>query len=165
MNYKETTLWKNAFCAKNDGYDEKRRYLEQSFDSARLNSVGLLDRIRIDFPSLTVHDITHVDSLWQVASVIVGPNYPLNPLEGYVLGCAFLLHDAALSYYSVGGTERLRNTIEWKDYYADYSKRTDLNDTEKTIEADFQSIRFLHAKNAERLCYQLFEREDGSSFL
>ncbi|MBA2593659.1 MAG: hypothetical protein M3495_02490 [Pseudomonadota bacterium] len=46
-------------------------------------------------PGLTVHDITHLDALWRVADQIAGPDYPINPAEAFVLGGAFLLHDAA----------------------------------------------------------------------
>jgi hypothetical protein len=164
MNYKETQLWKVAFKAKDDGHDEIRFYLEESLERTRSNSIGLLEIIRTDFPSLTIHDISHVDSLWQVASVIAGPNYYINPLEAFVLGCAFIFHDAALSYYSVGGKKRLRNTTEWKDYYADYCKRDDICKDGIADEADFQAIRFLHGKYAETLCEQIFERHDGSKF-
>ena len=164
MNFKETQLWKIAFESKGDSNETFRRTLDHSLDEARNNAIFLLNKIRGDFPSLTIHDITHVDSLWQVASVIVGPDYCINPLEGYILGCAFLLHDAALSYYSVGGKKRLRDTTEWKDYYADYAKRDDISEEEIKVEVDFKAIRFLHGKYAETLCDQRFEREDGSSF-
>ena len=164
MTFKYTTLWKTAFEKKNDGYDEKREKLENSFLSARNNAKELLDKIRTDFPSLTIHDITHVDGLWQVASVIAGENYDLNPLEGFILGCAFLMHDAALSYDAVGGIERLRSTIEWKDIYADYIDDNTLTQEEKFYETDFRTIRLLHAKIAESLYQQLFERTNGTKF-
>lgn len=164
MTFKYTTLWKTAFEKKNDGYDEIREKLENSFLSARNNAKELLDKIRTDFPSLTIHDITHVDGLWQVASVIAGEDYELNPLEGFILGCAFLMHDAALSYDAVGGIERLRSTIEWKDIYADYINDNTLTQDEKFYETDFRTIRLLHAKIAENLYQQLFERTNGTKF-
>lgn len=67
--------------------------------------ISCFGKIRKDFPPLTVHDISHVDSLWQVVSVITGDDYEINPLEGFVLSCAFLMHDAVLSYEAVGGKE------------------------------------------------------------
>lgn len=164
MTFKHTTLWKTAFEKKNDGYDVTREELKNCFLAARNNAKELLDKIRTDFPSLTIHDITHVDGLWQVASVIAGENYDLNPLEGFILGCAFLMHDAALSYDAVGGVERLRSTIEWKDIYADYINDNTLTQEEKFYESDFRTIRLLHAKIAENLYKQLFERNDGSKF-
>jgi len=164
MNYVDTTLWKNAFLEKADEDDSLRVGLKNALLDARKNAAYLLEKIRGDFPNLTIHDITHVDGLWQVASVITGEKYQINPLEGFVLGCAFLIHDAALSYQAVGGQTKLRATIEWKDYYADYSKDIKLTEEEKCYEADFSAIRFLHAKYAETINKVLFERDDNTKF-
>lgn len=113
---------------------------------------------------MTVHDITHVDGLWQVASVVIGEDYEINPLEGFVLGCAFIMHDAVLSYDAAGGLDYLRSQIEWKDFYEDCKNDQFLSEDEALFETDFRTIRFLHAKNAEGLYKQLFTRTDGSSF-
>lgn len=164
MDYTSTTLWKAAFSPKNDGYDKLRLSLSQELKQSRENTKGLLDKIIVDFPCLTIHDITHVDGLWQVASVIAGSDYLLNPLEGYVLGIAFLMHDAALSYQAVGGADNLRSTVEWKDFYADNKKDTSKSNQEQLYETDFLAIRFLHAKYAESLPTTLFEKPDGTRF-
>lgn len=163
MTYKDSTLWKEAF---NDKYEHHvlRERLTNAFEIAHNNASFLLDKIRIDFPSLTIHDITHVDSLWQVASVIAGDDYQLNPLDGFILGCSFLIHDAALSYIAVGGKETLRSTTEWKDFHGDYISQLDMSSEEKEYETDFRTIRYLHAKYAMGLCNQFFERENGSTF-
>lgn len=165
MDYNNTSLWKNSLD--NDdkyGNREKREKLISSFIKARDNACIILDKIRLDFPNLTVHDINHVDALWRVASVIIGGKYEVNPLEGYVLGCAFLMHDAVLSYDAAGGTDHLREQIEWKDYYEDLRNDTLLSEKEILYETDFKTIRLLHARKAEELYHQLFTRVDGSSF-
>ena len=151
MDYKETLLWKNSIDNTEYGNDSQREELKQAFFRARNNAKFILDKIRSDFPSLTVHDISHVDSLWQVGSVITGNDYDINPLEGFVLGCAFLMHDAVLSYEAAGGQERLRVTIEWKDYYADYKGKECSTEEIRLYETDFSTIRLLHAKYAEQL--------------
>lgn len=164
MDFKKTVLWKNSLGNEQYGYDELREKLIYAFLKAHGNAKYILDKIRNDFPNLTVHDISHVDGLWQVASVIIGSDYKVNPLEGFVLGCAFLMHDAALSYDAAGGVEYLRNLREWKDYYEDYKNDNSLNEDEKLFEADFRTIRRLHAKCAEQLHDQVFDKDDGSKF-
>ena len=89
MDFKKTVLWKNSLGNEQYGYDELREKLIYAFLKAHGNAKYILDKIRNDFPNLTVHDISHVDGLWQVASVIIGSDYKVNPLEGFVLGCAF----------------------------------------------------------------------------
>jgi len=149
MDYKKSSLWRNSIG--NDSLCEKalREKLQYEYELARNNSAYLLDKIRKDFPQLTIHDITHVDNLWFIASTITGAMYEINPLEGFVLGCTFLVHDAVLSYDAVGGEENLRNTAEWKDYYADYDCNVDEN--QKVLECDFKTIRLLHAHKAEEI--------------
>ena len=164
MIYTDTTLWKTAFANKGDAYDHLRETLVKVFEESRRNAEFLLEKIRNDFPNLTVHDINHIDGLWQVASTITGNEYEINPLEGFVLGCSFLMHDAVLSYDAFGGQNALRNTDEWKDYYEDYKKDSKLTEDEQLFETDFRTIRLLHAKKAETLYDQLFTKDDGSTF-
>lgn len=142
--------------------DENVRPLRESYLQARENAGYLLSKIREDFPNLTVHDITHVDSLWNVADVILGKDYPINPLEGYILGIAFLIHDAALSYDTVGGINTLQKTVEWQDAYADGPGEKDEEEFKK--ECDFAAIRVIHAREAEKILFQLFTKDDDSTF-
>ena len=90
MDFRETTVWKNSLGNDEYGHKDERERLINAFERAHENAKFVLSKISNDFPNLTVHDITHVDGLWQVASIIVGDNYQLIPLEGFVLGCAFL---------------------------------------------------------------------------
>ena len=96
--------------------------------------------------------------------MIAGPEYGLNPLEGYVLGCAFLMHDAVLSFEAAGGQDALRKTVEWRDFYVDYQKDSSLSPNQQCYETDFRTIRLLHAKYAENLYDTRFLRADGSTF-
>lgn len=153
-----TSLWKRTLGSS----DKNVEPLRESFLDARKNAIYLLDKIREDFPNLTVHDITHVDSLWNVADTIIGEEYPINPLEGYVLGIAFLIHDAALSYEAVGGKDKLRDTVEWKDAYAEGPGDKDEEEFKK--ECDFAAIRALHAKYAEDILNKKFERDNTTTF-
>lgn len=120
----------------------------------------LVERISTEFPELTVHDVTHLDALWETASLLVGKTYPLNPLEGFILGGAILLHDAALCFEAYeGGLAGIRETIEWKDSYASVSGRENEKDSLMHI-ADFQTIRLLHAAQAAQLCSRSWKNND-----
>ena len=158
MSYQDTSLWKRTL-GKDDPNVEP---LKNSFLRAREHAEFLLGKIRKDFPNLTVHDITHVDSLWNVADTIIGKNYPINPLEGYILGISFLIHDAALSYDTVGGVDKLRDTIQWKDAYADGPGEKDEEEFKK--ECDFAAIRAIHAREAEEILFKLFTKDNSSTF-
>ena len=78
------------------------------------------------------------------------------------MGIAFLIHDAALSYDAVGGKDELRDSIEWKDVYADGPGEKDEEEFKK--ECDFAAIRVIHAREAEKLLSQLFTKDNGSTF-
>jgi len=83
-----------------------------ALDELERHVTKLLANIAEDCQGLTVHDVSHVHQLWHVASTICGPDYPINPLEGFVLGAAFLIHDAGLtaSVYPKG-VEGLMNPL------------------------------------------------------
>ncbi len=109
-----------------------------------------------------MHDISHVHQLWSVASEICGNDYPINPLEGFVLGAAFLIHDAGLTASAYpGGLPALRET----DYYRDRVAailRSQANDApdeaslknppnDVSQRALFDTLRAIHAERAETL--------------
>lgn len=158
MTYQDTSLWKRTLGLE----DENVKPFRENFWEARKNAEYLLAKIRDDFPNLTVHDISHVDSLWIIADTIIGEAYPINPLEGYILGIAFLIHDAALSYDAVGGKEQLRKTVQWRDAYADGPGDTKKEEYEK--ECDFSAIRTLHAQYAADILSKKFLRNNTTSF-
>ena len=167
MDYKSTSLWKKAFNHKKDGYNSLRDKLAAAYECSRKNATILLDKISKDFRNLTVHNISHVDGLWQVASTITGKDYDINPLEGFVLGCAFLMHDAVLSYEAFGGVDALRNTPQWKDYLKAVQQENVMTQEEvQQKEADFRTIRLLHAKaiKDKELHRQQFKTDDGATY-
>lgn len=122
----------------------------------------LVSLIAKDIPHLTVHDVSHLDALWETASLIAGPNYPLNPAEAFVLGGAILLHDAAMSLAAFpNGVEDLRKTNEWRDAVAiALSQSSGKKFAEATLEEPPKEIvervlpevlRALHAQRARDL--------------
>ena len=116
-----STIWKNTLgCDLRDQFSSDRECLRVSFTKFRSNTANLVSQIIGDFNNLTLHDITHLDALWEIASLIVGEDYPLNPMEAFVLGGAFLLHDAALCFEAYkNGKDGVRETLQWKDAYAE----------------------------------------------
>ncbi|CUT09720.1 Chaperone protein HtpG [Bradyrhizobium sp.] len=115
--FEDSRLWRSAFGSRTkDRLADERKSLELAYRQFRDAVLPLLRQSAIDLPALTVHDETHVDQLWDVASEICGDAYPLNPLEGFVLGGAFLLHDSALCLAAYEDSlQGLLKTSEWKD--------------------------------------------------
>src|ERR1700685_88359 len=120
-DYQLTTLWRAAFGSRGLPKNEKiacdtllaaLRKLDERVE-------WLLAKIEVDCHELTIHNISHVHQLWHVASEICGPHYPLNPLEGFALGAAFLIHDAGLTAAAYpGGLNGLRQTPYYRDRVA-----------------------------------------------
>lgn len=138
--YESTSLWQNAFAPKLDGLDPSRSRLTEAYRQFRTRVSSILGLIKEELPSLTLHDITHVDALWRIASEIAGPDYDLNPAEAFVLGGAFLLHDAAHCRAAFpGGLYEIQATTEWQDTVVQYGYTT-----ESLIAGseEFQSILF-----------------------
>ena len=147
---KYTGLWKRTLEQKSDGHEERREELRASFINFREKAAHLVSKIAGELPGLTQHDISHLDALWEVADLICGDDYPLNPLEAYVFGGAVLLHDSAMCFEAYdNGIDGIRETITWKDSFASLPKDID-NEEAKKI-ADFSALRTLHARQAEKL--------------
>jgi len=159
MSFENTSLWKNTLGIQ--GYHSIDR-LRTSYISMREHTKGLLDEVRKDFPNLTDHSVEHVDNLWRIASLIIGDDYPVNPIEGFILGCAFLVHDSVLSYKAFGGKDVLRDTIDWKDRYQDIIG-TEYDTEEGKQKIDFKVIRLLHAKKCCDILFRQFEGMDGNN--
>jgi hypothetical protein len=104
-------LWRKTLEAQdNDEFSAQRERLRSSLTAFRERAGYLANEIRADLPILTVHDLTHLDALWEIASMIVGKEYSLTPTEGYVFGGAVLLHDLGMSIAAVdGGLETLKH--------------------------------------------------------
>ena len=67
----KTRLWQTSLALKGDQFDKARTRLMQSLELFRERAAILAGEISMDLPELTVHDITHIDALWETADVIV----------------------------------------------------------------------------------------------
>ena len=153
-------LWKRTL-GQND-QDPRVQKLVVSLRDTRKQAGHLTTRIASALPGLTIHDISHLDALWDVANIVSGDGFPVNPLEAYVFGCAVLLHDAGLCFEAFsGGQAAIRKTVRWRDARRRLASTGLVEDVDH--EADFEALRGLHASQAERLAVSVWENEDSSA--
>jgi hypothetical protein len=153
-NFQQSALWLSAFNETNhEKYGSQCNNLSSELIHFRKNIEAIVARIAYVLPELTIHDITHLDALWDVASLIAGDKYPLNPLEAFVFGGAVLLHDSAMCWEAyVNGQEGVRSTVEWRDAYAaECDRNSEADENSRKNAADFSALRSLHAHQASEL--------------
>jgi len=167
-------LWRSTLAKREDDrFSTERDRLRVAFTTLRERSALLATGIRKDLPELPVHDITHLDSLWEIASVIAGDRYSLSPTEGFVLGGAFLLHDLGMSMAAIeGGLSTLKGDPRWADLLTyEYQTSFDRNPTPDEIDRPdeqirgrvlFSLLRQIHAAKAEKLAF-LFVRASAEA--
>jgi hypothetical protein len=163
-SFETTNLWKRSLArqADPDEFAEVRESLRAAYMKFRERAASLAGEIARDLPDYTVHDITHIDSLWHLADLIAGDTLSLTPPAAFVLGGAFLVHDLgnALAAYPDGITS-LRNGPIWNDAVALAMRRElcraptmeELRHPSATVEREaLESVlRRLHAQQAENL--------------
>lgn len=157
MSYKNSALWRAAFeDAREDATSDEQVHLAGRYEAMRGRASALVAKIASDLPHMTVHDVTHLDALWEMGSIACGDKVDLNPAEAFVFGGAVLLHDAAMCLAAFpGGVSELKQQVEWLDLHARYSASISLGDVAGMAEAERRatedSLRLLHAKQAENL--------------
>ena len=155
----ESQLWRRAFAAERSNAAVSK--LVTSLRGSRTRAGQLTSRIAANLPELTIHDISHLDALWDVASTIVGPDFRLNPLEAYIFGSTVLLHDAGLCFEAyAGGRDAVRRTVQWQDVHRRLA-RTSVPPADLEGEADFEALRTLHASQAGRLATEPWQKQQN----
>lgn len=147
-----------TFVAKADAFDDQRRRLKTALDSFRDRVGQLITFIPRDMPGYTVHDLSHLDALWEMAGIIVGENFELNPAEAFVFGGAVLLHDAGMTTAAYVGA---REEVERLPIYisALNAFRAQLNSESPSTENEerarslalVETLRVMHPERAEQL--------------
>jgi Histidine kinase-, DNA gyrase B-, and HSP90-like ATPase len=171
--FERSTLWRSAFSKKKSDPDERdRQALAEAYHQLRERAGALVGEIHAVLPHLTVHDLTHADTLWDVGSEICGPDYKLNPLQAFVLGASFLLHDAgmALAAYP-GGLAELKATAQYRDAIVAAWKKRGVDEPldeqrrnppdDLCDEAIFQVLRARHASQAKVLATALWTQPEA----
>jgi hypothetical protein len=164
LAFEMTTLWQSSLAQQNEKelVEDMRGRLRRAFLDFRARAATLAGEIPTDLPFFTVHDVTHLDALWETASIIAGADFPLTPTEAFVLGGAFLVHDLAMSQAAYpAGLDALKNEPASKDMLVAILKQTfGRMPSKEEIEnpsADVQEqlirnlLRLNHARQAERL--------------
>lgn len=173
--FERTGLWRRAFAeSSSNGPRDNAAFYVGHLRGLRDKARALIDRIRTNMPYLTVHDVTHLDSLWEIGSTIAGASYPLTPAEGYVFGAAVLLHDAAMCLAAFpGGLADVTVTDEWKDTVV--MLNVELSGTRPTADEIRNPpqhiveralpivLRLLHARQAEELPRRKWVNADGDT--
>jgi hypothetical protein len=161
--FESTSLWQRTLAARTgDEFCEQREKLRVAFLSFRERASQIAGEIGRDLPDLTVHDVTHLDALWEMADLIAGPQYELTPCEAFVLGGSFLIHDLGngLAAYP-DGVKAMYASSAWQDAVSLMLRRNQPRPPSREEiaaapeqvrkEATFQVLRTLHAQQAERL--------------
>jgi hypothetical protein len=178
VTFESTGLWRRTLAVQPepDPYRQERERLRNAFIGFRDRAALLAAEIARDLPDYTVHDITHLDALWQMADLIAGPSYELTPTEAFVLGGAFLTHDLGngLAAYP-DGVEAMYASTVWRDALSlMLRKKLGRAPTPEEIrtagenvkeEATAQVLRALHASQAERLALVSWkDRPSGTEY-
>ena len=173
-DFRQTWLWRQAFqTPRSDSTTDEQEFFRTQYLSIRERAAQLVSRIAVDLPGMTVHDISHLDALWDTASSVAEGAVNVNPAEAFVLGASILLHDAAMSLAAYpGGLAEVRTTVAWKDAVARLALASEESgderfDVENPPDAVVQRIvpdvlRQLHAERAEELAEQAWGATDGS---
>jgi len=119
-DFRQTWLWRQAFAIqRSDSTTEEQEFFRAQYLSIRDRAGQLVSRIAHDLPDFTVHDVSHLDALWDTASTVAEGAVSVNPAEAFVLGTSILLHDAGMSLAAYpGGLADIRQTIVWRDALA-----------------------------------------------
>jgi hypothetical protein len=168
-SFTHTRLWKNTLAERsNDNHSESRSRLRTAFLTFRHRAGQLAEEIPLILPQLTKHDLTHIDALWALSDSIIGDelwkndNGFINPLEAFVLGCAFLVHDLAHSEASLQEPlEVVRCTPAYLDALAKVVRDKGIATEAEHKEALAIYLRETHAVSAPALVKQHWTSREG----
>lgn len=151
-----------------------KRRLAAELESLRQRSALLSSRIAVDLPEFTLHDVNHLDALEEMAELIAGDDYPLNPLELFILQSSFLVHDLGLGMAAWPDASNLHERPEYKDIITGMLRQesdrprvpVDFTNVphEFVREAERRTLVALHAEKAEYLAQVEFEGDHGQKW-
>ena len=173
-DFRQTWLWRRSFQSqRSDCPPDEQEFFRAQYLSVRERAAQLVSRIAADLPEITVHDISHLDALWDTASLVAEGAVDICPAESFVFGTSILLHDAAMSVAAYPeGIADIRTTVAWQDAIAQVALSAeesgdDRIDVDNPSDAIIRQIlpdvlRRLHAEHAEILAEQAWRSPDNA---
>lgn len=173
-NFRQSWLWRHAFVnPQADVHPSEQEYFSISLINMREKASMLVSQISSAIPGLTVHDISHLDALWEMASLISEGAITMTPAEAFVFGASIFLHDSAMSLSAYpNGIEDIKDTLEWKDTVAsllsndghDFNNNLINNPPQHIFDTALPEVlRQLHAKQAEVIATQGWLTPEGET--
>ncbi len=85
--YQQTGIWQRTLGKQlePDKYEQERDFLRVQFENFREKAKVLAGEIARVLPDFTIHDINHIDALWETAELVTKDNFEINPAEAFVL--------------------------------------------------------------------------------
>ncbi|MEZ5944629.1 MAG: ATP-binding protein [Planctomycetaceae bacterium] len=175
-SYDKTQLWHRSLAANvEDSNAAARERLRSAYERLRERAQPVAEVIARDLPDYTIHDITHLDALWEYADLVAGADYQLTPCEAFVLGGAFLIHDLGMGLAAYpNGLAGLKKLPLWKDTVASVLRKrgqeevtaADVTDADENAHRDATAevLRVLHASRAEELALLTWKNGEGDPF-
>ena len=163
--FEQTQIWQKTLAKQlDDEFEKERELLRVTYDNFRDKAKTLAGEIQRDLPEYTVHDINHIDALWDSAELVTKGDFDLNPSEAFVLGGAFLIHDLGMGLAAFpNGIEELKKEVIWKDtvvslYRKQFNRQPNPEEIENPIDDILKVVketvlRLSHAKHAEKLAF------------
>lgn len=176
-SFRETPLWEKAFeSPRDDAASAEQQFFKDAYLSVRDAVSNLTPYISADMREYTVHDISHFDALWDMASLVSEGVVNLNPPEAYVFGCSTLLHDAGMTLAAYpNGVADLKQTVAWKDatewvkskQESRDAHNIDTNNLSDDVAAEVIPLvlRELHPERAETLACQAWTSNGSPQYL
>ena len=168
--YQDTITWKKIL-GNGIEYKKECELLKVEYEKFRDKAKLLASEIASVLPNYTVHDISHVDALWDMTDIFLPENYPISPAECFVLGGAFIIHDLGMGIAAYPeGIKGIQKESIWKDTVAQLSKESGVHydfDRPESIDREIDKIatdktlRILHAQKAQELAKMSWKDCDG----